>query len=265
MNLQVIRGTITGIAQQAGVEVMRFFDSPHKETTKSSVFDIVTESDKASEEMIVAALREAYPDHHIVGEEGGGYGPPPETAEYFWYIDPIDGTANYANHIPFFSVSIALTDRDMNPLVGVVYNPATNELFSAAAGMGATRNGRDIRVSPSPTLETSILCTGFPYDPATQQRVNIEPFVAFMGMTRGVRRFGSAALDLSYVACGRLEGWWECRIHPWDCMAGILMVREAGGKVTDYSGNETHIDGAEIIASNGLIHDAMMEVIQVHS
>ncbi|MBZ0301150.1 MAG: inositol monophosphatase [Anaerolineae bacterium] len=261
MNLQVIRGTATGIIQQAGAEVMLYYDQPHTETTKSSMFDIVTEGDKASERLIVAALCEAFPDHHIVGEEGGGMGAPAEEAEYFWYIDPIDGTSNFANNIPFFSISMALADKNLNPLVGVVLNPVSHEIFSAVAGQGVTRNGLPIRVSDTESLSQAILCSGFPYDTATQKRINVDAFMAFLPQTRGVRRIGSAALELSYVACGRLDGFWECRLNPWDCMAGILLVREAGGKVTDYQGGEAGLTGAELIASNGLLHEAMRTVI----
>lgn len=264
MNLQVIRGTATGIIQQAGNEVMLYYDRPHIEQTKSSVFDIVTEADKAAEKVIVEALHAAFPDHHIVGEEGGGMGAPAETAAYFWYIDPIDGTVNFANGIPFFSVSIALADRNLNPLVGVVLNPVSRELFSVAAGQGATRNGEPITVSKADSLANAIVCSGFPYDATTQTRTNIEPFLAFLPITRGVRRIGSAALELSYVACGRLDGFWETQLNPWDCMAGILMVREAGGKVTDYAGREEQLTGAQLVASNGLLHDAMLRVINSH-
>jgi myo-inositol-1(or 4)-monophosphatase len=264
MNLHMLRGTATGIAQQAGAEVLRLFDQPHTEEIKKSVFDVVTEGDRLSEEVIVTALLASFPDHHIVGEEGGGYGAPAESAAYFWYIDPIDGTSNFANNIPFFSISIALADRDLNPLVGVVFNPVTNELFSAAQGLGATRNGADIHVSATQTLETAILCSGFPYDADNQRRLNAETFTAFLNLTRGVRRFGSAALELSYVACGRFEGFWETHLNPWDCLAGILIAREAGGKVTDYSGGEMGLTGAEVVASNGYLHRAILEVIAQH-
>lgn len=259
MNLQAIRGTATGIIQQAAAEVMMYYAQPRKEQIKSSVFDIVTEGDKAAERLIVSALREAFPDHGIVGEEGGRINA--ENAEYCWYIDPIDGTANFASRIPFFSISMALADRDLNPLVGVVMNPISRNVFSAAAGQGATRNGVPIQVSQTASLENAILCSGFPYDAAAQKRINIEPFMAFLPQVRDLRRFGSAALEMSYVAWGRLDGYWELNLNAWDCMAGILLVREAGGKVTDYSGGEAGLDGRQIIASNGLLHQAMLRVI----
>jgi myo-inositol-1(or 4)-monophosphatase len=261
LNLQVIRGTACAIIQQAGAEALVYFNQPLNEQTKSSNFDIVTEGDKAVEAFIIDALCESFPDHHIVGEESGGVGQAAEEAEYFWYIDPIDGTSNFANNIPFFTISMALTDRDMNPLVGVVFNPVSRELFSAAKGFGATLNSVDIAVSASTTLEEAILCTGFPYDVASKTRVNVEPFTAFLPQVRGMRRFGSAALELSFVACGRLEGFWECRLNPWDCLAGVLLVREAGGRVTDFRDHEEGITGAEIIASNGHLHEAMRTII----
>jgi myo-inositol-1(or 4)-monophosphatase len=160
LNLQATREITIDIALQAGAELRRFFDQPHEEATKQNIFDIVTEGDKASEAIIVPALQAAFPDHHFVAEEGGGSGVPAEEAEYFWYIDPVDGTSNFANNIPYFAASIALADRHMNPLVGVVLNPVYNELFSAARGHGATTNPFCVRVSltaapPTPTI-TSI-------------------------------------------------------------------------------------------------------------
>ena len=265
MNLHIVRGTVSAIIQQAGAESMLYFNQPHHEQTKSSNFDIVTEGDKAVEAVIIKALCEAYPDHHIVGEESGGVGNAADEAEYFWYIDPIDGTNNFANDIPFFSVSMALTDRDLNPLVGAVFNPVSHELFSAAQGQGATLNGEAIAVSSLTTLEAAILCSGFPYDIATGARLNVEAFSAMLPQVRGMRRFGSAALEMSYVACGRLEGFWEGQLNPWDCMAGVLLVREAGGRVTDYRDNEAHLTGAEVLASNGHLHDSILRVIRENS
>jgi myo-inositol-1(or 4)-monophosphatase len=263
MNLQAIRGTATGIIQQAAAEVMLYYDRPRDEQTKSSVFDIVTEGDKAAERLIVAALRDAFPDHGIHSEEGGGT--EAANADYCWYIDPIDGTSNFASRIPFFSISMALADRDMNPLVGVVMNPISRAVFSAAAGHGATRNGVPIQVSQTAALENAILCSGFPYVVETKKRINVDAFMAFLPQVRDLRRFGSAALELSYVAWGRLDGYWELRLNAWDCMAGILLVREAGGQVTDFSGGEAGLDGAQIVASNGLLHEAMLKVINAYS
>lgn len=261
MNLQVIRGTATGIAQQAAMALMPYFNQPHHENTKSTGYDIVTEGDLASEKVIVAALQDAFPDHYIVSEEGGGSDKSTAEAEYFWYIDPIDGTSNFANNIPLFSICLALADRDKNPLVGIIYNPVHNEMFSAALGHGATLNGRAISVSGTQTLDQAILCTGFPYHKATSADNNLSRWNAFLPQVRGLRRLGSAALDMAWVACGRLDGYWEGWLNPWDCLGGILLIREAGGTVTDYDGSSDGLTGDTIIASNGHLHQQIYEVI----
>jgi myo-inositol-1(or 4)-monophosphatase len=261
VNLQTIRETATGIALQAGAELMRFYNQPHQEVTKQNHYDIVTEGDKASEAIIVPALHRAFPDHHVYSEEGGGSGVSPDKAEYFWYIDPLDGTTNYANNIPHFSVSIALADHNNKPLVGVVFNPVYNEMFTAAQGFGATLNGRAIHVSGAETLGKSVLSTGFPYTRASNEDNNLREWGSFLPIVRDLRRFGSAALDLCFVAAGRFDGFWEAHLNPWDCMAGIICVREAGGIVTDYSGGEANLLGDQLIASNKYIHPQIKEVI----
>lgn len=260
MNLQVIRGIANGIAQQAGMELMLYYNQPHQEYTKQNDFDITTEGDLASEKVIVSKLLENFPDHHIMAEEGGGSGAPAESAEYFWYIDPIDGTSNFASNIPFFSVSIALADREGNPLVGVVFNPVWREVYSAARGHGATLNGRPLQVSAVDTLSKAILCSGFPYDRATNPDNNLGRWSAFLPLVRGLRRFGSAALELAWLAAGRFDGYWEAPLNRWDYMAGMLLVQEAGGTVTDYQGSPPPLN-QHIVASNGHLHPAMLEII----
>lgn len=264
MDLQAVRAVATEIALRAGAVLMNYYDRPHQESTKKNAFDIVTEGDRDSEAVIVAALREAFPEHHIVGEEGGGMGAPAETAENFWYIDPVDGTSNFANDIPFFSVSMALADRARNPLVGVVLNPVHDELYSAALGHGATLNGVPLHVTDTATLLDSIVVSGFPYDKATDPNNNFKQWADFTVRTRGTRRFGSVALELGYLAKGRFDGLWELKLNPWDVLAGILIVREAGGLVTDYSGGTSAklYAGTEIVASNGLIHEEMLQVLR---
>ncbi|MBZ0293426.1 MAG: inositol monophosphatase [Anaerolineae bacterium] len=257
MNLQVVRGTVTGIAYQAGQEVMRYFNQPHELETKGSAFDFATEADVASERLISDALLAAFPDHHLVGEEGGGRGAPAESAEYFWFVDPIDGTSNFASGIPFFSISIALTDRAGDLLVGVVYNPVAQKVFSAERGQGATLNGQPLQVSGNTALDQAMLCSGFPYD-RSNPRYNINRWMAFLPLARGLRRFGSAALELCWVAAGRLDGYWEGPLNYWDYYAGMLIVQEAGGKVSDYAGGKPQ---AEILASNGHLHDQMLQII----
>jgi myo-inositol-1(or 4)-monophosphatase len=265
MDLQAVRATASEIARAAGAVLMEKFEQPHQERTKKNVTDIVTEADLASEAVVLPRLTKAFPDHHIVSEEGGGagIGKSAEEAEYFWYVDPLDGTSNYASNIPFFSVSIGLADKHMNPLVGVVYDPFSDELYSAALGHGATRNDKPIRVSQQTALRQSMLCSGFPYESINSPDSNIAEWKAFTMQSRGLRRFGSIALELSYVASNRLEGLWERSVNAWDVMAGIIIVREAGGTVTDYDGQESHTvhDGKQVLASNGHIHQQMLDVL----
>jgi myo-inositol-1(or 4)-monophosphatase len=262
MDLQAVRATATDIARQAGAELLRFYDQPHQEATKQNIIDIVTEGDQASEAIIVAALRQAFPNHHIVGEEGGGQGAPADEAEYSWYVDPLDGTSNFASNIPLFTVSIALSDRTRRPLVGVVFCPVYNELYTAARGFGATLNGKPIHVSQKDELHRAMLSTGFPYD-KTQQPNNVREWGNFLMRVRGILRLGSAALDLAWVAAGRLDGFWEPRLNSWDILAGLLLVEEAGGTVTDYSDSsiERAYQGIEVVASNGQIHEQMLAVL----
>jgi myo-inositol-1(or 4)-monophosphatase len=265
MDLQAIRMTVSHLAREAGAALMKNFDQPHQQTVKRYVTDIVTEGDMASEAVILAGLREQFPDHHIVSEEGGGAGngsAPAETAEYFWYIDPLDGTSNYASNIPLFSVSIGLADRHMRPLVGVVYDPFSDELYSAALGHGTTLNDRPITTSGTLDLQQAMLCSGFPYD-STKQDNNIREWAAFTRRTRGLRRFGSVALEMSYIAAGRLDGLWEQWLNSWDVMAGILLVREAGGAVSDFAGADSKMiyEGRQIVVNNSHLHAAMISLL----
>jgi len=254
-----------GLAQLAAHITQRSFRSSSlSRTTKSSSWDFVTEADQASEAAIVAAIRATYPDHHIVGEEGGGQGAPAEQAALHWIIDPIDGTSNYAQGIPYYSISIALADAQHNPLLGVVYAPALGELYAATLGSGATCNGQPIHISEVDSLRQAILITGFAYDRQTNPDHNGPQVNAFLPHVRDLRRFGSAALDLCYVAAGRADGFWERAINPWDVLAGALIVREAGGQVTDYTGQAAPLPGPDgrIMASNGLIHQAMQDTLR---
>ncbi len=256
------------IAHQAGEMVRRAFPR-----TSLSVINFkgdvnpVTETDVAVERHIVASLCAAFPDHRILAEEGGGDawqapGPP------IWLIDPLDGTNNFAHGFPHVGISLALV-ADGEPIVGVIYDPLRDETFAAVAGGGATLNGEPIRVSavsrrvtPRRRLEDAFLATGFPYDRRTAPDNNVERLGRFLRRSLGVRRAGAATLDLAYVACGRLDGFWEIRLAPWDVAAGILLVREAGGRVTAFDGVSTPLSGATIVASNGLIHDQMLAVAQ---
>jgi myo-inositol-1(or 4)-monophosphatase len=245
-------------AHQAGAVLRLEFERPKEISYKGEV-DIVTESDRRSEAMIVARLRERFPGHAIVAEEGGGA--IAAGAKYCWHVDPLDGTTNFAHGYPCFAVSIGLCE-DGEPITGVVFNPVSGELFTAARGEGAYLNEKRIHVSLVDKLATSLVATGFP----THQRkrsANINYYWEFTLRSHGVRRDGSAALDLCSVACGRFDAFWEFNLNSWDTAAGILLVREAGGVVTDIGGGPYHPGGPHLLASNGLIHDEMKEVAAI--
>ena len=237
------------IAQHAGKILREEFDRPPHIAYKGDA-DLVTQADKRSERAIVERLTKYFPDHAIVAEEGTGHG---GSSEFRWHVDPLDGTTNFAHGYPCFCVSMALAQRD-TLLAGVVFHPIYNELFTAARGQGATLNGKPIHVSKIATLATSLLCTGFP----AHKRVaspNIHYYWDFTLRSHGVRRDGSAALDLASVAAGRFEAFWEFGLNKWDTAAGVLLVEEAGGKVTDFAGAPYELGGPMILATNGLIHE----------
>jgi myo-inositol-1(or 4)-monophosphatase len=220
--------------------------------------NLVTEMDRRSEALIVERLRQAFPDHAILGEEGGARA---GQSEYRWLIDPLDGTTNYAHGLPVFSVSIAL-ERAGQMQLGVAYDPNLDELFVARRGGGATLNGEPIRVSDTAVLDESLLATGFPYDIRTTADNNLPEYAALALRSRAVRRLGSAVLDLCSVACGRFDGFWELALGPWDMAAGGLMVLEAGGRLTNVRGGSWSVDGPGALASNGRIHESILEVLE---
>lgn len=233
---------------------------------KSSDVDPVTEFDRRSEAYIVEHLQAAFPSHRIVGEEGGAYdaSATQNGHVYEWRVDPLDGTVNFAHAVPIFAVSLGLLLDDA-PVVGVVYNPMTDELFSALHQQGAWLNGHAIHVSHTHTLKRALLGTGFPYDRATSPLNNYQNFMNFKREAQAVRRLGAAALDLCFVACGRFDGYWEQKIQPHDIAAGMLIVREAGGCVTDFDGNaDTKYLFAQrqVCSSNGILHDDMLRVLR---
>jgi myo-inositol-1(or 4)-monophosphatase len=245
-------------AREAGALLLREFDRPQQISYKGEV-DLVTEADRRSEAAIVSKLRCHFPKHTIVAEEGGGQ---ESDSEYRWYVDPLDGTTNFAHSYPCFCVSIGLaqgTAERNDPLVGVVFNPVNGELFTAVKGEGAFLHQKKIRVSAVPRLSASLLSTGFPVQKRTQN-ANIHYYWDFTMRSHGVRRDGSAALDLCGVACGRFEGFWEFGLKPWDTAAGVLIVREAGGMATDFAGNPYRLGGRELLASNSLVHAEMQQV-----
>lgn len=236
------------IAREAGAILREGFGRPKKISYKGEV-DLVTESDKRSEELVVSRLRARFPDHGIMAEEGGGTA---AVAKYCWHIDPLDGTTNFAHGYPCFAVSIGLAEEG-RPIAGAVFNPTYNELFSAARGEGAYLNGQRIRVSSVEKLATSLVATGFP----THQRkksANINYYWQFTLRSHGVRRDGAASLDLCSVACGRFDAFWEFGLKSWDTAAGIVIVEEAGGRVSDLQGQPYQLGGASILATNGRIH-----------
>ncbi len=256
---------VEALARQAGAVQHQYYEMPREAMSKNGVsVDLVTAADKACEDLIVTALRAQFPDHHIVGEEGGGYGPAPEDTAYHWYVDPVDGTTNFAHRVPIFAVSIALSDADLNPVLGVVYNAMNNELFKGIRGQGAFYNGRALHVSDTRDLAQALAVTGFPYNRWTAADNNVERFGHFMRRTQGVRRLGSASLDLCYVAAGRCDVYWESGPHPWDVQAGLLFVEEAGGRVTDYTGERSlpALRGNQIVATNGWLHEQTLAVLQ---
>ncbi len=245
------------IAREAGDLVRAGFGKTHHVAFKGAV-NPVTETDTAAEALILKRLRALFPDHHILAEESGGAAW--QTTKPLWIVDPLDGTNNFAHNFPHVGISIALM-VDGDPTVGVIYDPLRDELFAAHRAGGATRNGQPIHVSTVSRLTDAFLATGFPYDRRTASDNNTRRLDHFLRRSQGVRRAGAAVLDLAYVACGRFDGFWELGLKPWDVAAGILLVQEAGGRVSDFSGERLPLDGQRIVASNGLIHAAMLHVI----
>jgi len=220
--------------------------------------DLVTAADKASESVILEILQRHFPQYAILAEESGSQGD--RQTPYLWAIDPLDGTTNYAHQFPIAAVSVALL-VDHSPQVGVIVDPFRQELFRAAKGLGATCNRRAIRVSSTPALEQSLLTTGFAYDRHQTLDNNYAEFCQLTHHCQGVRRTGSAALDLAYVACGRFDGYWERGLSPWDIAAGIILVQEAGGQVSAYDGSAIQLDSGRIVATNNCIHQTLCNVL----
>lgn len=246
------------LAREAGKIQMAHLGRVHTIERKGAI-NLVTEVDKLCEEMIGEGIRKSFPEHDILGEEGIAKR---KESELCWIVDPLDGTTNYAHGFPFFGVSIALEHKG-DIICGVIYDPVRDEMFAAEKGKGATLNGEKIRVSGAPSLKESLLATGFAYSVQEPGRPdNLDNFKAFIKTALAVRRPGAAAIDLAYVACGRLDGFWELFLKPWDIAAGVIIIKEAGGLVTGFNGSPIDIYGTEILASNSLIHDAMMEILK---
>ena len=254
---------ILAVAREASLKAGSYLKKNYGDIRRHEVefkgaINLVTKHDRESQQIIYQLLKENFPHHSILSEEDLKV---ENEKELLWVIDPLDGTTNYAHSLPVFSVSIAFL-QEGKPQVGVVYAPLLDEMFYAVKGNGAFLNGKRIAVSKEKDLGKSMLGTGFPYDLRESSRNNIDHFSKFLLKSRAIRRMGSAAIDLAYTAAGRFDGFWELKLFPWDIAAAMLMVQEAGGKVTDFAGNPCDPFMRDIVASNSQIHEQMLQVIQ---
>jgi len=248
--------TAIEIARESGALLAEMYMTPIEIHYKRPS-DIVTEADRRSEALIVERLHKTFPSHSVISEEGGGQ---KIQSDYCWHVDPLDGTTNFAHKFPVFSVTLALVHQG-EPIAGVVYDPTRRELFAAEKGSGAFLNGTRVHVSTNARLSECLMATGFPpFD--DRHGLNARLFLEFTFRSHGVRRAGSAALDLCSVATGRFDAFWELKLNSWDMAAGCLMITEAGGRVTDLQGGPRHMVPGEILASNGLVHDEMLPVFR---
>ncbi|MFH0990630.1 MAG: inositol monophosphatase family protein [bacterium] len=251
------------VAIQAALEAGRFLKEnvgriKQIERKHGQETNLVTEIDRKAEEIIITMIKQSYPDHDFLGEESGSHQAP---SEYRWVIDPLDGTTNYTHGFHIYCVSIGLEVRG-EIVLGAIYDPTLNELFSAERGKGAFLNGKSIHVSGVSSLIDSMLVTGFPYIIKQNPDHAIEHFNNFLMEAQALRRLGSAAIDMCYVASGKFEGFWEVALNPWDMAAGMVIIEEAGGKITDFHGNPTTIYSKQILASNGIVHNQLMAVLK---
>lgn len=253
----MLKTTLLKATEASGKILQQYFNGPFEVSSKSSVNDLVTEVDKRSETAIINIIRETYPDHFILSEEVGEI---KTDSSVKWIIDPIDGTVNYANGIPICCVSIGV-EKEGEMILGAVYNPFMNELFVAEKGKGATLNDKPIHVSAKADVNTSCLVTGFAYQWQDMPNNPLQVLEHLIKKGIPVRRLGSAAIDLCWVACGRFDGFYEHSLQAWDSAAGYLIVEEAGGKVTDFSGNRYSPYQKEILATNGHIHSALQDLV----
>ncbi|HUX84891.1 MAG TPA: inositol monophosphatase family protein [Chitinophagaceae bacterium] len=254
----MLKETLLHATESGAMILKEYFGGRFEISSKDTLNNLVTEVDKKSEQAIIDSIRRNYPDHFILSEEAGEI---PTASEYKWIIDPIDGTVNYAHGIPICAVSIGL-EKDGEMILGAVFNPFSEELFFAQKGFGASLNDKRIQVSPLQSMERALLVTGFPYSWQNAENDPVKTFERFVRRGIPVRRLGSAALDLCWVACGRFDGFWEFNLQAWDSAAGMLVVREAGGSVTDFGGNPYSPYQKELLASNGKIHNQMLEALR---
>ncbi len=251
-----LRSQAVGMAKRAGSLLLENLGSARVVEYKGAI-DLVTEMDKAAESLIVDAITKNFPGHGILTEERREL---VTGSQYRWIIDPLDGTTNYSHGFPIFCVSIAVEENG-EIILGVVYAPCLDELFVAEKGGGVFLNNKKVSVSKTSSLDRSLLATGFPYDVRTSSENNFKEFTAFALRAQAIRRAGAAALDLAYVGCGRFDGFWEMKLKAWDVAAASLIVKEAGGVVTDFKGEGFNIEDGYVLASNGLIHDEMLSVL----
>lgn len=259
MNIEIWMDSAREIAAFAGAELLKYWGSLTRIEHKSSYWDIVTEADFAAEKVILNHLSTRFPDHNILSEESGLIQNSDST--YWWVIDPLDGTTNFSHNFPFFAVSIGLR-KGNEMLAGAIYDPVHQEMFIAGKGKGALLNNIPIHVSTNNHFTKCLLATGLAHEPADASNLSYKEFCHFMNQTQGVRRLGSAAIDLAYVAAGRLDGYWERNLKAWDIAAGALIVQEAGGIATDFEGNQLQIEHGNIIASNRYIHGQIQTELQ---
>ena len=253
-----LRKVLLDTIRYAGDVLMSYYGRLEHIQTKTGEIDLVTEADHHSEKTIIGAIRQNFPEHRILAEESGMNAS--GSSEVRWVIDPLDGTTNFAHSFPAFCVSIGV-EQAGRMILGAVYNPYYKELFSAGRGEGAFLNERQIRVSQIKELNTSLLTTGFAYDRRERADYYLNFFKTFMMRCHGVRRVGAAALDMCSVACGRIEGYWEENLKPWDTAAGWLIVEEAGGRVSDFTGGRFSIDKKQLLATNNFIHKEMTQIM----
>lgn len=253
----MLKATLLKATYAGGKILQQYFNGAFQISSKSSLNDLVTEADKQAESAIFSVIRETFPQHFILSEESGEI---VTDSNVKWIIDPLDGTVNFAHGIPICCVSIAV-EQDGEIIMGAVYNPFMNEFFFAEKGQGATLNDQKIQVSKKPELASAFLVTGFPYQWEDSPNNPISIFEYFVKQGQPVRRLGSAAIDLCWVACGRFDGFYEHSLHAWDAAAGFIIVEEAGGKVTDFKGQRYSPYQKRLVATNGIIHPSLLDVI----
>ena len=256
--LETWRAAAIGIATEAGALLMEGWRSDPAVREKGAI-DLVTDFDLRSEARIRERMAAAFPDHDVVAEEGAAADP--HGGEWVWYVDPLDGTTNFAHGHFFFAVSIGLAHRG-RPVLGVVHAPALRTTWAGSEGLGATRNDLPCRVSDTSALQRALVATGFPYDRAQSDENNLRETAHIVPRLQGIRRCGSAAMDLCLVADGTYDGYWEQKLHPWDACAGLAIVRAAGGNTTDYEGLEAHAETSQLVVTNGPLHPALLAEVQ---